>query len=47
MRFASSLQENKDPVHAAEEAARYLRKQMGNDPCDLAFLFVSILYKTD
>ena len=46
MRFASSIAEDKDPALAVEASFAQIRKQLDGFSPHVAFLFVSILYRT-
>ena len=46
MRFAAGISQEKDPVAAAKSVIQQVAAQLGDHPPHLAFLFVSILYKT-
>ncbi len=47
MKFACSVTEKKDPVVAASEAAQEVLRQLSGSSAQIAFLFISGLYKTD
>jgi len=47
MRFGAAVSEQKNPFAAAEEAVAQVTHQLHGSSPDLAFLFVSILYRAD
>ena len=47
MRFAAAISDERDPRKATEAVLQQVSSQLAGAPAQLAFLFVSVLYRTD
>ena len=47
MRFAASISDHHDPVAATKAAVQQVAAQLAGEPCHLALLFASALYRAD